>query len=149
MGYAEASDDSRRWGVLGVPSSAGGHTPGMELTPAALRDAGLLQRLAESGAAVVDHGDVTGFRRVPDRAHPDRQNIEAVAKVAREAASEVASIVMAGETLLVMGGDCTVTLGVVAGMRLAGVPTGLVYFDGGPDLYTPAASRTATLMPWA
>ncbi len=123
--------------MLGVPSSAGGHTPGMDLAPGALRAAGLLAGLAASGGSVVDHGDVAGFGRVPDPSHPDRQNIVAVARVARETASAVASIVKANQVPLVIGGDCTVTIGVVAGMRLAAAPTALLYFDGGPDLYTP------------
>lgn len=109
----------------------------MDLAPAALRAAGLLAGLATSGRAVLDHGDLAGFRRVPDPAHPDRQNIDAVARVAQDTASAVASMVKAGDTPLVLGGDCTITVGVVAGMRLAGTPTALLYFDGGPDLYTP------------
>jgi arginase len=47
------------WGLLGVPSSAGAHTPGLEKGPAAIRDAGLIDLL--SGGAE-DHGDVAAFR---------------------------------------------------------------------------------------
>ena len=127
----------RTWTLLGVPSSAGGHTPGMDLAPAAIRDAGLADALVASGHSVTDAGDVRGFRRTPDPAHPDRQNIAEVARVADDTADAVARIVATGSTPLVIGGDCTVTTGVVAGFRRANAPAALLYLDGGPDLYTP------------
>jgi arginase len=40
--------------LLGVPTSAGAFAPGQERAPAALRDAGLLERLGEAGAKVED-----------------------------------------------------------------------------------------------
>lgn len=128
---------TRSWGLIGVPSSAGGHTPGMDLAPAAIRAAGLVDELSRRGMTVVDAGDVRGFRRRPDPAHPDRQNIAEVARVADETADAVAAVLGAGRTPLVLGGDCTVTVGVVAGFRRAGLPAALLYVDGGPDLYTP------------
>ena len=120
-----------------MPSSAGGHTPGMDLAPAAIREWGLIGLLEEQGHDLRDYGDVPGFRRRPDPANPDRQNIGEVHRVAVETAGAVAAVIGAGRTPLVIGGDCTVTLGVVAGFRRAGAPTALLYVDGGPDLYTP------------
>lgn len=125
------------WGLIGVPSSAGGHTPGMDLAPAAIRAAGLADELTRRRMAVTDAGDVRGFRRRPDPDHPDRQNIAEVARVASETADAVAAVLAEGRTPLVVGGDCTVTVGVVAGFHRAGVPAALLYVDGGPDLYTP------------
>lgn len=44
----------RHWGLLGVPTSAGAHTPGLEKGPEALRQAGLvvLLRMDESQTTV-------------------------------------------------------------------------------------------------
>lgn len=43
-----------------------------------------------------------------------------------------------GRRALVLGGDCTIELGVVASaLRAAPEPIGLVYFDMHPDLNTP------------
>jgi arginase len=44
-----------------------------------------------------------------------------------------------GDALLVLGGDCTVCIGVIAGCVAAGLDPGLVYFDMHPDLNTPAS----------
>jgi arginase len=117
---------SRQWSLIGAPSSAGAHTPGVEKAPAALRAAGLVAALGR----VTDLGDVPGFRWRPDPARRTAQNAPAVARVARDVAAAVAA---APGSPIVIGGDCTVTLGLVAGV---GAPA-LVYVDGGPDLYTP------------
>ncbi|MFI7599217.1 arginase family protein [Actinoplanes sp. NPDC049681] len=119
-----------RWSVIGAPSSAGAQTPGVERAPAALRAAGLLSALDDRGLLVQDLGDIPGFRWRPDPARPTAQNAAAVARVATDVAKVVAS---APGVPLVLGGDCTVTLGLVAA---TGSPA-LIYIDGGPDLHTP------------
>ncbi|MFF5081874.1 arginase family protein [Actinoplanes sp. NPDC000266] len=123
-----------RWGVLGVPSSAGAHTPGLEKGPAAVRDAGLVD-LLPGGAQ--DHGDVSAFRWRPDTERPNAKNAAAVARIATETAIGVAGVLAAGQIPFVVGGDCSITIGVVAGFLNHGVRPALLYFDGGPDLYTP------------
>jgi len=124
----------RQWGLLGVPSSAGAHTPGLEKGPAALRAAGIAGRL---GRAVVDHGDLPPFRWRPDPGSPSGQNLEAVVRVAAATADAVARIDAAGQVPFVLGGDCSITVGVMAGLARAGARPALMYVDGGPDLFTP------------
>ncbi|MGA3540441.1 arginase family protein [Micromonosporaceae bacterium DT194] len=124
------------WDVIGAPSSAGAHTPGVERAPGALRAAGLLD-LLRRGADVDDRGDVSPFRWRPDPARPHGQNAAEVARVAADVAEQVTAAVHRRRLPLVLGGDCTVTMGLVAGHQSAGSPVALVYVDGGPDLYTP------------
>jgi len=131
-----------RWGLLGVPSSAGAHTPGLEKGPAAIRAAGLMDLMA---GRMEDHGDVTQVRWRPDRDRPDAKNAAAVAKVAAETAAGVARILRQGQRPLVIGGDCSITLGVVAGFAQRGIRPGLLYVDGGPDLYTPGTRPNGNL----
>jgi arginase len=120
--------------VIGAPSSMGAHSPGQEQAPAALRAAGLAERL---GSDLLDLGDTTLRRWAPDREHRRAQNAAAVAAAADEVAELVGRALRAGARALVLGGDCTVELGVVAGARSAGLRPGLVYFDMHPDLNTP------------
>jgi arginase len=124
--------------VLGVPSSAGAYAPGQELAPAALRDVGLLDLLGEAGAAVGDAGDVEGFRWRPDRDAPFAQNASVVARVVGDVAGRVADLVDGTRRALVLGGDCTVGVGTVAGLA-RGARVGLVYVDLHADLNTPAS----------
>jgi arginase len=119
----------RNWVLIGVPSSAGAHHAGQELAPAALRAAGLLDRLRAAGVNVADGGDlpVTPF----EPGEPPYRNLSAVVRVAGLVRDRVASVLADGAIPLVMGGDCTITLGVVAGY---GRDVGLIYVDGDMDL---------------
>lgn len=119
----------RSWVLIGVPSSAGAHHAGQELAPAALRAAGLLDRLRAAGLSVSDGGNlpVTPFEVSPGR----YRNLAAVVRVAGLVRDRVASVVADGGAPLVVGGDCTITLGVVAGF---GRDVRLVYVDGDMDL---------------
>jgi arginase len=129
---------SRTFGLLGVPSSAGARTPGQEKGPAALRAAHLLERLDEEGLGVRDHGDLPTFRWRADPTGRTPQNLAAVASVAMAVAEVIEDMVRREEVPLIIGGDCTITVGVVAGMLRAGLDPSLLYFDGGVDLFVPA-----------
>jgi len=122
------------WTLTGVPTSAGAHHAGQEKAPAALRACGLLDRLRAAGISVTDNGDLTGSVFRVDHDHPEARNVAAVAKVAREVASAVARQVQDGQRPLIVGGDCTITLGVVAGFRRVHPDVGLAYLDGDADL---------------
>jgi arginase len=126
-------------GVVGVPTSAGAFAPGQEQAPAALRDAGLLARLRALGVEVRDHGDRELWRWRPDRDNRRAQNVGKVVEIVQDTASRVAEAVRDGETTLVLGGDCTVGIGTVAGHVGAGERVGLVYFDAHADLNVPAS----------
>jgi arginase len=134
---------ARRIDLIGVPSSMGAFAPGQEQAPAALRYAGLTDRLRAAGFELEDHGDASVRRWFPDRANPRAQHVEAVAAVARETAQRVAST----EGLsLVLGGDCTIGLGTVAGVQAArGGRVGLLYFDLHPDMNVPSSVREGAL----
>ena len=128
---------ARALGVIGVPSSAGAYAPGQEQAPRALRDAGLLTGLTAAGVTVVDHGDAPVWRWRPDRDQPYAQNLAAVVACASDTAERVRSALAAGEVALVLGGDCTVGLGTVAGSVPESGRVGLVYLDVHGDLNTP------------
>jgi arginase len=125
------------WVTIGVPSSAGAHHAGQEQAPGALRRAGLPDRLRAAGLAVQDAGDLPGAVFAVDSEHPHARNLPAVARVARETADAVAAAGEPGRLPLVIGGDCTITLGVIAGFRRRHPDVGLVYLDGDTDLGTP------------
>jgi arginase len=57
----------------------------------------------------------------------------------------VEKIVSAQQIPFVIGGDCTITIGVVAGFIRKQANLALVYMDGGLDAVTPAAYRLARL----
>ncbi|HKA94951.1 MAG TPA: arginase family protein [Streptosporangiaceae bacterium] len=124
------------WVMIGVPSSAGAHHAGQERAPDALRAAGLVERLGAAGESVVDTGNLPGAAFAVDRDHPGSRNLPAVVRVARQVADAVAGA-EDGRPLLVVGGDCTITLGVIGGFRRRHPDVGLVYVDGDADVSVP------------
>jgi arginase len=122
--------------VIGAPSSAGAYGPGQEHAPAAFRRHGLISELRASGIEVVDRSDgtLTGWRRDEDS---PAANADLVAAVANELAESVAAAFTAEHDVLVLGGDCTVELGTVAGALRDGASVGLAYVDLDADLNTP------------
>jgi arginase len=132
-------------GVIGAPTSAGAYAPGQERAPAALRQAGLLHQLRGTGITVIDHGDIPGWRWRPDPARPYAQNLEAVVEGARAVEASVRAARSADEFVLVLGGDCTVELGTVAGHLPQDGRIGLIYFDVHPDLNVPSSERDGAL----
>jgi arginase len=131
--------------IIGAPSSAGAYAPGQEKAPAALRAAGLVELMSAAGVAVDDRGDVPGFRWRIDRTNPRAMNVSAVATVARNTAEQVAAALVADAAVLVLGGDCTVELGTVAGALARNENIGLVYLDFDTDLNTPGSTRDGAL----
>jgi len=129
----------QRVSILGVPTSAGSHNAGQEKAPAAWRAAGLAGALRAAGLDVEDRGDLAAAPFRPVTPVDGLRDLDRVVAVARDVASEVAAIRGDGRLPLVLGGDCTITLGVLAGSGEAG----LVYFDGDADLSTPAHTDSA------
>ena len=131
--------------MLGVPTSMGAFAPGQEDAPAALRAAGLAERIRAVGIDIDDLGDLPRRRWTPDAAHPSAQNVEAVAEITRLVAERVATPFDPDGVLLVLGGDCSVELGVVAGHTSQAGRTGLLYTDLHADLNTPHTTDQGAL----
>jgi arginase len=70
-------------------------------------------------------------------------NLEAVQRVAEAVRREVSGALADDDAVLVLGGDCTIELGVVAGALADGASVGLIYIDGDADLNVPETSDGA------
>jgi arginase len=136
---------SRRYALLGVPAAAGTHGPGQELAPSAMRAAGLVDRLRDRGVQVEDHGDLPAVPFAPDPANPTKQNAVKVVDVVGQVADAVGELLDGGDTPLVIGGDCTISIGVVAAYVRRMPDVGLVYFDGDMDVATPETTTSGIL----
>jgi arginase len=103
----------------------------------------LLEAFGESGIDFRDVGDVTSFRWRPDPARPKAMNLPAVVRSAQSVAAAVAEAMRADEAVLVLGGDCTIELGTIAGALSDSTSVGLIYIDLDADLNTPQTSDGA------
>ncbi len=136
---------AKKVGVIGVPTSAGAFAPGQEQAPQAIREAGLLDRLGAADVEVHDHGDLAVWRWRPDRENRRAQNAAKVVEIVQDTARRVRDAIAEDEVTLVIGGDCTVGIGTVAGHIATEERVGLVYFDSHADLNVPDSVREGAL----
>jgi len=130
--------------LLGAPSAIGirpyddGGVRRLDLAPGALRSQGLAGRLQAR-----DLGDVLPPPGYPDLERPERRcrNEDEVAAYSRKLAEPIATASRRGEFVVLLGGDCSILLGALLGLRNArAAPAGLVYIDAHADFATLAES---------
>jgi arginase len=133
--------------VLGVPTSAASYAAGQDKAPRALRAAGLFDALEAAGVRLADAGDLTRQVWAPDPDHPYAQNLDQVVASVRELAERVPALVGGNDRrLLVIGGSCTIAVGLVAGLTAAeGIGCGLLYIDRHFDMNTPDTTLEGAL----
>jgi len=127
------------WFLLGAPWDCSGSNRGEERAPDALREAGLARLVdvdlgdAATTIAGGHRDEATGVRALP-------QTIAA----AHELAAALSSGIRAhpGRRPLVIGGDCSLLLGVFARTDAAQGEVGLWMLDGHPDYVDPPGSDT-------
>jgi arginase len=117
---------------LGLRPLRPGHEPGTWRAPQALTDAGLLEALAP--ARIVDL-DRPAYSTEPQPGTRLR-NGPAIRTFSLQLADIVAETVGRGQFPLIVGGDCTVLLGGLAGARRSGLLS-LVHVDGHSDFRHP------------
>jgi arginase len=135
---------SRNLVLIGAPTSAGSYAPGQEAAPRVLRELGLVEALRAAGRGVVDAGDGPLQVWRPDREHPRSMNLPAVVEAVQAVGQAVAQAIQADADVLVIGGNCTVALGVVSAFT-AEPPAGLLYLDRHFDLNTPHSTNDGAL----
>ena len=126
--------------LLGAPTSAAAMSVGHEGAPAALRAAGLAERLREIGYDVVDFGDDPVQLFKPDEESPRARNLSRVLASLEALKPRVEQAVKSSALPLILSGDCSVALASVAGARRYFRKVSLIYMDGDADLNTPATT---------
>lgn len=133
--------------IIGAPSSIGikpyddGRTRRLDLAPDVLRQQRLVTRVRAIDLGDLVPGPYRDYVRPPGGTRNERE----VAAYSREIAGRVASASSDGSFVVVLGGDCSIVLGCLLGVRQAGrAPVGLVYIDAHGDFATTAESRTGS-----
>jgi arginase len=128
--------------LLGAPTSAAAMSPGHEGAPAALRAAGLIDRLRSLGYDVNDLGDDPTQLYQPDEESPRARNLPRVLASIEALKPRVEQAVKSGALPVILSGDCSVALAVVAGARRYFRNVSLIYIDRDADLNTPATTTS-------
>lgn len=141
--------------VLGAPSSIGLRPDDqtrapqeVNCAPAALREAGLVERLGATDLGDVVPPPYEDFERAPGKA----RNETGVATYSRSLADRVAGGIDDDRFLVVIGGDCSIVLGCLLGAARSGRGKGsdpnrigLAYVDGHADFASPEELMTGSV----
>jgi arginase len=128
--------------LLGAPTSAAALSAGPEKAPAALRTAGLVDRLRSIGYEVADLGDDPPQLFQPDEESPRARNLPRVLAAIEALKPRVEQAVKSAALPLILAGDCSVALATVAGVRRYFRNVGMIFMDRDADLNTPATTTS-------
>jgi arginase len=136
---------TRQIEIINIPSSAGAYRTGIEQAPAAMRAAGLADALCNVGHGVIERNDDPPiYQSRYTFGELTASYIESTVEYISHTRKRVARALAAGHLPLVLGGDCSIEIGVVAAHLDAGHRVGLVYFDGHADMNVPGSVPDGT-----
>jgi len=131
--------------VIGAALDLGQDRRGVDMGPSAIRYAGLDRRLAELGRECADWGNVpTPVAEAVAEGDQELRFLEQIKATCAEVARLVRRAGEEGYLPLVLGGDHSVALGTLAGLRRDG-PGGVLWLDAHGDLNTPGTSLTGNV----
>jgi arginase len=136
--------------IRGVPLAYGASKAGVDIGPAALRVARLHQRIAELGYEVRDLGDMRLERpRLLPEPNEKLRYLHEVSVASEQLALDVYEIMTAGELPLILGGDHSIAIGSIAGVRSyyreRNASLGLIWFDAHADMNTPETTPSGNI----
>jgi arginase len=131
--------------LIGAPSSAAAFQPGTEKSPAALRAAGIVERLESAGFEVTDYGDCAPHLFADDDEHRRARNLPAIVAGLNELKVHTEVAAKSGALVLVLGGDCAQSIGLLTGARRYYKHINLLWFDRDADLNTPASTPSGRI----
>ncbi|MEX2274477.1 MAG: arginase family protein [Actinomycetota bacterium] len=124
--------------VVGVPIDSVGIAGGTELGPRVLREQGIVKAVAGRDAGDLDVR-VIGTDRDP---HSGVVGLPSVLRTTEVLQTRVAELADPAHPLLLLGGCCTMAVGIAAGLHNRLGSTGVAYLDGHTDLYDGRSSET-------
>jgi arginase len=131
--------------LIGAPSSAAAFAPGSEKAPAALRNAGLIERLVSIGYEINDLGDCAPRLFADDEEHKRARNIPEIVASLNDLKPRAELAIKSGALVLILGGDCTQSIGLLTAAKRYYRHLNLLWFDRDADLNTPATTPSGRL----
>ena len=131
--------------LIGACSSAAAFLPGTEKAPAALRAAGLVEKLKNIGYEVADLGDCAPRLFADDEEHRRARNLPAIVAGLNDLKVHAEVAIKSGALVLVLGGDCAQVIGLLTGARRYYKHLNLFWMDRDADLNTPASTPSGRI----
>jgi arginase len=122
-----------RVGTIGVPYNAGSKGINIEKGADALRKTGIIARLKEF-TEVMDFGDLRVALPVADCTNSKLLNPNQVEILCAALRDKIKLVAEAGYLPFILGGDCSLLMGAVEGLKSTTLKLGMVYMDAHGDL---------------
>jgi arginase len=136
----------RRVAVIGANLDLGAGRRGVDMGPSAIRYAGLASRLDELGYDYADLGNVeTAVPEATESGDEHARFLPQIKETSQRIAQLVSHTVRDGFVPVVLGGDHSVALGTLAGLRDVHGPGGAVWIDAHGDLNSPETSPSGNV----
>lgn len=132
--------------VVGVPMWLGQTRYGANLGPDAIRAAGLLECLKDLDQDVIDLGNIAvstagKFKPVEDR----MKNLKPIIAASKKLMDKVSGIVAQNRFPLILGGDHSIAIGVLAGISKYFRNLGIIWYDAHADINTPETTPSGNI----
>ena len=132
--------------IIGVPLDLGSGRRGVDMGPSAIRYAEIVQRLTGLGYQIHDTGDITVDRDAVRHSPGVRMHyLEEIERVNIELCQRVAEQLDLKRFPLILGGDHSIAIGTLAGIRQRTKKIGVVWFDAHSDINTPETSPSGNI----
>ncbi len=131
--------------LIGACSSAAAFLAGTEKASAALRAAGLVDKLRSAGFEVTDLGDCPPRMFADDEEHRRARNLPTIVAGLNDLKLHAETAIKSGALVLVIGGDCAQVIGLLAGARRYYKHINLLWMDRDADLNTPASTPSGRI----
>lgn len=130
----------KRVKIIGVPVDLGTKPLGVDMGPAAIRYAGLIDALQYNEIEHLDYGDIH-----IDRRRRNNGFIKEITGMSEELAMLVEEAVREGYVPIILGGDHSASIGSIAGSSKNAGGLGLLWLDYHPDANTPETSPSGNV----
>jgi arginase len=144
--FAVSSQLKRKVAVIGATLDLGAGRRGVDMGPSAIRYAGLAVRIADLGHEYVDLGNVeTAVAEAIPVADEHARFLPQIKETCERIAGLVERTVRDEFLPVVLGGDHSVALGTLAGLRAVHGPGGAIWIDAHGDLNSPETSPSGNV----
>lgn len=131
-------------GVIGVPYNTGSKGLNIEKGAKSFRNAGIVETLRQF-SEVIDFGDVKVNLPPPDNSNPKLLNPQRVVVLCEALAERVKTAIKAECCPFIVGGDCSMLMGIIEGLRSLNTKIGMVYMDAHGDFNTPETTPSGII----
>lgn len=131
--------------IIGVPLDLGADRRGVDMGPAAIRYAGVADRLSQMGFQIKDIGDIQVKQPQVYMETDNHKYLEPVVEANTLLAEAVSKEMEDGRFPLVLGGDHSIALGTITGVTKHIDNLGVIWFDAHGDLNTGETSPSGNI----